>query len=89
MAALLQVKDAAHRHVAKLLSWSMQHAAEGLWPSLGFHNEKLEPKSLRGKLSGQQLANGWRPVNFFGDQLISLGINLLPQYEFVHMGIKS
>ena len=74
MAALLQVKDAVHRHVARLLSWSMQCAAEGMWPSAGFCNEKLDPKSLRGKLSGQRLANGWRPVYTLWDQLIWLGI---------------
>lgn len=58
----LKVKKAAHEHVAKLLSWSMGWAAAGLWPPVGFHKEVLDPKSLRGKMVNQELANGWRTL---------------------------
>lgn len=57
-----QVKQAAHRHVALLLSWSMRVASEGVWPRKGFHDEELDPKTLRGKLAGETLAKNWRLV---------------------------
>ena len=56
-----KVKKAAHSHIAKLMSWSMQHAGEGKWPTKGFCDEEFSPKSLRGSNSGQELAGGWRP----------------------------
>lgn len=66
---LLEVKDAAHRHVARLVSWSMEIAASGVWPAEGYHQEELSPKTLRGKLAGEPLARGWRTLVFPAKEL--------------------
>lgn len=55
-----QVRDEVHRHVAKLMAWSMKFAAEGKFPTVGFHDEEFDRKSVRHRLAGAELAQGWR-----------------------------
>lgn len=67
--AIIPEKDMTHpdvrQHVndtvARLVSWSLKCAAEGVAPLLGFRDEEFDPKSYRAEMAGQQLAGGWRP----------------------------
>lgn len=58
--ATAQVHDAVHARVAQLISWSMSCASSGVWPMEGFEGNELDPKSIRHRLRGQPIANGWR-----------------------------
>lgn len=55
-----EVKHEVHKRVAELIAWSMKAATCGTWPMAGLDGEKFDPKSVRGQLCGQPLANGWR-----------------------------
>ncbi|CAK9026072.1 Uncharacterized protein SCF082_LOCUS17341, partial [Durusdinium trenchii] len=50
------VQKDVYRLVSKLLAWSLKHAAAGRFPMTGFANEEFDPKTLRGALKGQVLA---------------------------------
>ena len=56
----VEVQKDEYRLVSKLLAWSLKHAAAGRFPMTGFANEEFDPKTLRGALKGQVLAQGWR-----------------------------
>lgn len=62
-----QVQKEVYRAVAKLLGWSMECAAAGVFPRVGFAGEEFHPKSLRAALKGKPLAAGWRLAHFFLD----------------------
>ena len=55
-----EVSQEVHRHVAKLMSWSMECALQGKGPHAGFHGEQFEENSLRQRLAGATLAKNWR-----------------------------
>ena len=65
-----QVRDEVHRHVAKLMAWSMDYAMQGKSPEMGFHNEKFENGSLRQKLAGADIGKGWRHREKFVDSRV-------------------
>lgn len=52
------VKRSVQETVAAVVGWSLQFAANGLAPTVGFYNEPLE--DYRKKLGGQTLALGWK-----------------------------
>ena len=55
-----EVQDAVHKRVAELIAWSMTCAASGVWPSQGFEGEEFPQNTLRSKMRGSKLANGWK-----------------------------
>ena len=63
--AAVEVKAAVHRHVCKLLAWSMRFAARGLWPTVGYRNEIFQDGTLRASMAGQPLAKPWRRGSWF------------------------
>jgi hypothetical protein len=58
-----QVRDAVHKEIAELASWSMGIAASGVWPTAGFKGEPLLKGTTRYQRQGQQLALGWKILN--------------------------
>lgn len=52
----------AHWTVAKLVAWSLRHAASGVAPLVGFHGETLDGN--RKEMAGAALASGWRACYF-------------------------
>lgn len=60
--SVMQVKDACHHVVAQVVGWSLACAASGTAPSTGCFGEALSGE--RAKLSGCQLAGGWRAAYF-------------------------
>lgn len=60
--SIMQVKDACHHMVAQVVGWSLGCSASGIAPSSGFFGETLSGE--RAKLSGCQLAGGWRAAYF-------------------------
>lgn len=58
-----EVKKQVHTLVAKVVAWSLHHAACGRAPSCGFNGEPLS--GVRAELAGKPLASSWR-MCFFG-----------------------
>jgi hypothetical protein len=58
--SLPHIKVEALGLVTKVIAWSLQVCETGKWPTVGYYGEPLGDNTLRGKLSGQQLAGGWR-----------------------------
>lgn len=46
------------------MAWSFDHLERGVWPDRGFYNEELNTNTLRGRLAGKPLGNGWRGCYF-------------------------
>lgn len=55
-----EVQEAVHLRVAELIAWSMTCAASGVWPDQGFEGEDFPQNTLRSKMRGSKLANGWK-----------------------------
>ena len=53
------VRDAVHRTIAELASWSTAISSRGIGPAKGFHDECLD-KTPRAELIGKELAKGWK-----------------------------
>ena len=61
--SISQVRDAVHKEIAELASWSFSIAASGVWPTAGFKGEPLSQGTTRYQRQGQQLALGWKILN--------------------------
>jgi hypothetical protein len=46
------------------MSWSFDHLERGVWPDRGFYGEVLNVNTLRGRMAGKPLGNGWRGCYF-------------------------
>lgn len=57
------IKAHVHKTVAKVVSWSLHHAARGIGPTEGPFGEELHGDD-RKKLGGQRLAGGWKATYF-------------------------
>ena len=56
------VKRHVHETVAKVVGWSLHHAARGVAPSTGYRGEPLH--GYRKDMAGQTLAAGWKACYF-------------------------
>lgn len=55
-------KRHAHETIAKVIAWSLKHAASGTAPMTGFYNEPLV--GHRANMAGKELAGGWKACFF-------------------------
>ena len=55
-------KRHAHETIAKVIAWSLKHAASGTAPTTGFYNEPLVGD--RANMAGKELAGGWKACFF-------------------------
>ena len=59
-----QVRREVNNVIAQLVAWSVDLAAKGVAPDVGFYNEPFEKGTYRFSMKGRQLSSGWR--NFGG-----------------------
>lgn len=55
-----KVRNAVHKKIAELTTWSLKVAAEGVWPHKGFRDEEFAKRTPRYKKRGQIIANGFK-----------------------------
>ena len=55
-----QVKAGVSKTLAEVCAWSLQHAASGKAPWVGFYGELFNPASSRATWAGKELAKGYR-----------------------------
>lgn len=60
MALHSQVRRRVHDIVAKICAWSLEHAASGKGPDVGFYEEDFPPNTWRSQMRGKPLAGGIR-----------------------------
>lgn len=61
---MAQTKSRCNAEIAKLVSWSLSHAATGVAPSKGYYGETFPAGSFRAQLAGSVLAQGYRAIYF-------------------------
>ena len=61
---MLKTKAACNREIARLVAWSLQHAATGVAPVKGFYGEDFPRGSFRAQLAGSVLARGYKGIYF-------------------------
>ena len=61
-----QVRREVNNVIAQLVAWSVDLAAKGVAPDVGFYNEPFEKGTYRFSMRGRKLSSGWRN---FGDTL--------------------
>ena len=74
-----KVRNAVHKKIAELTTWSLKVAAEGVWPHKGFRDEEFAQRTSRYKKRGKVIANGFKilaetkvfPISMFSSQYFS------------------
>ena len=50
-----EVWDVVNDTMARLVAWSLDHAARGVFPTRGFHGEAFDRRSYRASLAGKRI----------------------------------
>ena len=61
---LLQTKKFCNKEIARVVAWSLVHAASGVAPTKGFYGEDFPAGSFRAQLAGSVMANGFKAIYF-------------------------